>query len=825
MYILIKMPFKLRAFTKAMRIVQLFTLLTAASALVASAQNNQRTLSGYVFDQDKKLPVAFAQVELFNKSNNRLIVQATTDTAGKFQLMTGEKADLTIKVSYTGYLQFSTVIPAGTQSIVLQPVYLKTDTRQLKAVTISASAPLVRQQVDRLSYNVQADPESKINSLLDMLRKVPLLSVDADDNVKLKGSQSYKILIDGKESTLMTNNPKDVLRSMPASNILRVEVITTPPAKYDAEGLTGIINIVTIKKIDNGYSGSLGASYKFPNGPRANASITFKQGKFGLSAFAGVTEYNTPHTGFTNSQQGFASPAVSINQDGAARTDSHLNYISTQLSYEIDSLNLITANLGYNKAGSNKTSNIYTLQLLDTLTQGYNLNTIGNNKSSGYDLGLDYQLGFKRNKSQLLVLSYKFSHNNNRQYNAITASREVNYQLPDYNQDNKTGTNEHTFQLDYTHPLKQLTIESGIKAILRNNYSNYQVNDFDATSNSFVPDPDNSNQFTYQQNVYSIYNSYLLKLKKWTIQAGLRAERTEINADFFNDGLTAIPGYNTVIPSVSVQDKLTNTTSVNLGYTERILRPGIMQLNPFIDQQNPQFISYGNPNLKPELNHILTLNYGIYKAVTVNFGLGYSWSNNTIQYVSTLGGDGITRNTFENLGKNNNLEADMNISWPISNKLNLSINGQISYLRLTGVVDSTLYTRKAMTGNANVYLGYKFNNDWRAGFNFLYFSPLITLQGTSSPYYYTSLSLSKNIGGKLNISGSVSNPFLRYLDYKNKITGLQFYQITHNDIVYRRFNIGINYKFGKLKDGSIKRNKKGIENNDIKVVPPILPGN
>ena len=784
--------------------------------------NASRSISGFIYD-NKKAPLAFALVALIRKSDNKTIMQTYSDTSGSFK-MVGEETDLLLKVSLTGYKDYVMDLPAGSTDIVSNPVYMVIDSKQLKEVTISASAPLVRQQVDRLSYNVQADPESKISSVLDMLRKVPLLSVDADDNVKLKGSTSYKVLIDGKESSIVASNPKDVFRSMSASNILRIEVITTPPSKYDSEGLAGIINIITIKKIDDGYSGSAGISYKFPNGPRGNASINLKSGKFGLAAFAGATDYNTPQTNYSITQQGLVNPLTNVFQQGSAKTTSNLEYISTQLSYEIDSLNLITATLGYNRSANHKMSGAFEQQTIDSAYQAYRLNNNGETRGHGYDLGLDYQLGFKRSKTQLLILSYKFSHSANTQSNFITNTDEVNYSQPNYNQYNNSGVNEHTIQLDYTHPLKKLQIEGGVKAILRNEFSDYQVSDLSDSTGTFIPDPDNSNQFNYQQDIYSIYNSYLLTLKKWTFQAGIRDERTTVNATF-SDRNTSIPSYNNFIPSLSIQDKLSSSTNLNLGYTERIQRPGIMQLNPFVDQQNPQFITYGNPNLKPELNHVINLSYGIYKNSSVNFGLSYFFSNNSIQYISTLGADGVTRSSFENLGKNKSLEADININWPISQRISLNINGQLSHVSLTGVIDSALYNRKAFAGNGNLYLSYKFDNNWRAGFNFLYYSPNITLQGTSSPYYYTSLSLSKNITPKLNISGSVSNPYMRYLNYKNKTVDPEFYQTTNNQIVYRRVNIGLSYKFGKLKDGSIKKNKKGIENNDIKVVPSTLPGN
>jgi Outer membrane protein beta-barrel family len=783
----------------------------------------KRKVAGTVFTDDSKLPIKFAQVELLRKNDLQLVGQGSTDTLGRFELTTTDSSALLLRVLLLGYHLFSTEIN-NTENLVLPAIHLKPDVKELKEVIIAASSPLVRQEVDRLTYDVQADPESKINSLLDMLRKVPLVSVDADDNVKLKGSSSFKVLIDGHASSLVVNDPKEVFRSMAASNILRIEVITIPPAKYDSEGLAGIINIVTVKKINDGYSGNAGISYKFPNGPRSNASINLKSGKFGLSAYAGLSEYNIPQTSYSNFRQSNI-PAQTINQDGTAHTNSKLGYVSTQMSYEIDSLNLISAIIGYNGGSSNRYGSVLTQQT-DSLLHTYRLDNSGHNKQHGYDLGLDYQLGFKRNKAQLLSFSYRYSDNSSNQFNSLNASEQVNSNLNDYTQDNQSGTHEHTIQVDYTHPLKYIEIEGGVKAILRNNFSNYNVDSVDPVSGDISSDLNNSNQFTYQQNVYSIYNSYQLNLSKWTVKAGLRLESTDVQANFSLGGAVSIPGYNNLIPSIAVQRKFTQFESINFGYTERIQRPGISQLNPYVDQQNPEFITYGNPGLKPETNHIISFNYSLFKNTNINAGLSYSFSNNTIQYVSSLNTDGITTGTYKNLGTNNNLEADVNFNYPISNTVSLSFNGQVSYVAFKGMVDTVFYSRKAVIGNCNLSVSYKLDNDWHTGFNFQYYSPAITLQGTSSPYYYTSVSVSKSIfHKKLSLSGSVSNPYLKYLDYKYTSTDPRFTQISHNDIVYRRFNIGVNYRFGKLRDGSIKKNKKSVENNDIKIIPSIIPNN
>jgi hypothetical protein len=788
-----------------------------------NAPQLKRKISGTVFTSDTKEAVKFASVMLIRKSDLQIVGQSATDVNGHFELVTTDNAAHMIRISLLGYHIYSAQID-DQKDVVLPSVFIEPDPKELKEVIISARSPLIKQEVDRLSYNVQSDPESKYSSLLDILRKVPLITVDADENVRLKGSSSFKVLIDGHASSLVVNNPKDIFRSMSSINILRIEVITIPPAKYDGEGLAGIINVITIKNRIDGYNANVSSSYKFPNGLRRNGNLNYKRGKIALSTYGGWNDYNTPHTSFSNLRQSLTSAAVT-NQEGAAQTKSDQAFVSTQLSYEADSLNLFSAVASYNGGKSHRTGTILTMQTDDAFQQ-YRIDNDGRTKQNAYEFGMDYQKGFRRNKSQLLSFSYRYSASQNDQFNILNASELINTNVGNYNQNNTAKLNENTAQVDYVHPLNKLTIEAGAKMILRNTNSDYTITGTDPINGNPISGTENNDQFNYEQHIFSVYNSYQLNLKKWTLKAGLRLERTDVSADFSNVVGLNIPGYTNLIPSIALQRKLSQASNLNFGYTERILRPGILQLNPYVDRQNPYFISFGNPLLKPELNHTFSFTFSSYKKFGISAGLSYSYSNNTIQNISSLGADGITRGTFENLGSNKSLELNVNINYPISDKLNFSFNAQVSQIRLKGMIESVFYSRNAVTGSGFANFNYNLGHEWKTTLNFQFYSPGITLQSTSTPYYYSSIGLSKAVfNKKFVISGSMSNPYLQYLDYQITYKDPRFTQVSHNDIVYRRFNIGVSYQVGKLRDGSIKKNKKAVQNDDIKVIKSIIPVN
>ena len=799
-----------------------------AQASKSDSSKSKILLKGVVVDSASGKPLAYATVAIQDAKTHNPIKSAITKDDGSFEMKGVARADYLLVLASTGYgsKDIPLHIQEGESVKDLGTLSLAVSEKQLKEVTVTALKPLVKRDLDGISYDVGADPETPALTALDMMRKVPLLSVDASDNIKLKGNSNYKILINGKESALLAKNPSDVLRSMPATNIERIEVITTPPAKYDAEGLAGIINIITKRKLDQGYNIGINGRYNSIWGPGLNLNGTFKQGKFGLSGYLGFNSRPDQTNDFGNNQVFFADKST-LAQHGTNTVDGRNKYGNLELSYEIDSLNLLTGSLtfyhGSNDQNSNQVSN--TLDSNQNLLQSYRLLSDATNSWAGLDASVNYQLGFKKDKNRLLTLSYKYSYSPNTQNVSNTVMDTFNYQLPNYQQYNNAGNREHTIQVDYVHPFKKITLEAGGKAILRNNFSNFQTNVYDDSTKDYILNPDQTNDFNYHQDIYSIYNSYQAKWEKWNAKLGLRLEHTTIHANFESEQTTVDQDYNNLIPSVSIQRTLSNS-SLTLGYTDRISRPGIYQLNPFVDQSNPKFVNTGNPALQPELNHSFELNYSSFSKNSVNIGLSYRFSNNSIQNVSSLRVDStvsgirdtVTYTTYENLGSNSQLGVNFNMNISIIRDLTVSLNGQISHVWLKGTYDGQIYHNDGYTGHAFFNAGYKFGKDktYRFGIDAGYFSGDVNLQGTTSGYVFTSYVLSKTfLKKKLTISAVANNPYTQYFTFTSKTTTPDFYQSSFNDIPYRTFAIRVNFKFGKL-NSDIKRNQRGINNDDTK---------
>ena len=791
--------------------------------LFSQTNNPKINIKGIVSDSSNGKPMAYVTIALLDVQTKAPIKSTLSKEDGSFEITAPAAKQYELALAFTGYNNKQIPLKEDT-NINLGKILMSVLSKELKGVTVTALRPVMKRQIDGITYDVTADPESVALSALDMMRKVPLLTLDASDNIKLKGSGNYKILVNGKESALVAKNPSDVLRAMPATNIERIEVITTPPAKYDAEGLVGIINIITKKNADQGYNVGVNARYSTIWSPGINLNGTLKQGKFGLAAYAGYNVHNTHTNAFGNTQNFFADNS-SVSQTGTNTFGGHHTYGDAELSYEIDSLNLLTGSFEIYSGNNNQNSNQLSTTLAGNgaLLQQYNLMNSGYNNYVGLDASVNYQLGFKKDKNRLLTLSYKYSYSPFKQFNNNSFSDTLQFEQPAYQQYNDAGNKEHTIQIDYAHPFKKLTLEAGAKAILRDNFSDFQTTDFNDTTNKYVLNQAQTNDFHYYQDIYSLYNSYQYKMDKWVAKAGLRIERTTVDANFITVGSSIQTAYNNLIPSLSIQRNFKSST-INFGYTDRISRPGIYQLNPFVDQSNPKFISKGNPNLVPELNHTFELNYSNFSKASINIGLSYAFSTNSIQNVTNLQVDSaagkiidtVTLTTFQNLGSNKTLGINFNTSFTIIKNLTFSLNGQLSYLWLKGNFDGQTYSNAGFTGNAFMNIGYKFGKEFRIGLDAGFFSGDVNLQGHNSGYLFNSYVLSKTLlKKKLTLSLVANNPYSKVFTSKSHTTTKDFYQYSFNQNPYRNFAIRINYKFGKL-NSDIKRNQHGINNDDTK---------
>lgn len=798
-------------------------LLTAICGCITAIALSQTptgniTLKGLVTDSATQKPLSYITLSLKDSLAQQTVKSGLTKNDGTFELNQLAAKTYRLVLIAVGYQTKTIVVNKDNNKVIdLGTLTLSTTSNQLKEVGITASRPLIKQEIDRLSYDVQADPDSKALTAMDMMRRVPLLTVDGDENIQLQGSGSYRIFINGKPSALLASSPKDVLRSMPASNIQKIEVITTPPSKYDSEGLAGIINIITYKKTTDGYNGTVTGRYNYPYGPSLNLTGTVKDKKFGISGYMGGGRQTLTPVSFDQIRQTFAAPDQSVVSSSLLQQGKNANggdylFGSAEMSYEADTLNLFTASVNYSRGIFDQNISRQTSFNggIDG-SQSYLLLSNGGFNWIGLETGLNYQLGFKRNKQQLLTASYRYSYSLNGQNSDITAQNRVNYTVPDYNQRNDASTKEHTFQLDYVQPVKQLTVEGGVKAILRGNYS--LASGQQLLGQTYVDAPSRRNDFVYDQNVYSAYNSYQLKLTKWTFKAGLRVEHTRIDANFITNNTPLNMQYTNAVPSLSAMVNLPKNQSLTFGYTTRLERPYITQLNPFVDRSNNQSFNVGNPALRPVTSQLIELTHTKTGKGTLSNKLSYMYTGNSIVQAFILIND-TTARTFANAGNLKILRWNISGNYALTNKLNLNFNSGLFYVWIKGTFGNRFYSNEGIRTNTFANLSYKLDDSWQLGATGGYNRRYILLQGSSNDYPYSSVSASKTLLKKMaTITAVVNNPFQRYYAFNQYSSTPEFYQGNITNQFYRTYSISFSYKFGRL-SSDIKKNQRSINNDD-----------
>ncbi|RVU00571.1 TonB-dependent receptor [Mucilaginibacter limnophilus] len=793
-----------------------FHILLVTQAVFAQTSDTY-TIQGRVIDSATNKPVDYVTVSL-DKTNGDPMKAGYSKTDGSFILDKIVSGTYMLHILYVGYGSKSIRLNVS-GNFNLGTISLSSQSKQLSEVQVTAMRQIVRQDVDRITYDIQADPDSKTLNMLDMMRKVPLLSIDAADNIRLKGNSDYKILINGKPSGLMTRNPRDALRSMRAGNIKSVEVITTPPARYESEGLAGIINIITNQRTDEGYNGDVGLYYITYESHGTWTDLNVKKGKFGAVVYAEGFIRNGPDLNFTNVRESTQPFMQRVEQRGKNNNNNSGKglYITTDLSFEIDSLNLLTANIGYYPEYIDRKGEMSVITNNIDNGNTYLLDNTDDYSRDALDLGVNYQLGFKNNKDRLLSASYKYMWAATDQNIMNIATANVFYNDNNIlNQLNKAASLEQTAQLDFVHPLKRLSIEGGFKAIFRDNNSDFSSRTFMGNNGAILPENVVADKFDYLQKVYAFYNSYEYKVnEKNSLKAGLRLERTVIDADFTTSGIDFNTGYNKLIPSVALLHKFKNAGNLNFGYTQRIQRPNIWQLNPFVNTSNPVFYTSGNPDLKPVLNHNFELNYSKFGKGTFVGGISYSFADNTIQNVVALGADSISRSSYQNLGKNDNIGADINFNYPITEKLSVNFGGRLAYLWMDGLVNGNPYSNKGMQGHFTSNWSYGFGNNWRLSADINYNSRSLSLQGETSSFTYSAVRVSKDVFKKQGtFMLAVINPFPQYRTLTTKLNTEGFMQQYQTRVLIRGVHLNFYYRFGKLKE-AVKKNRRGVNNDDV----------
>lgn len=794
--------------------------------LSLSAQTSTTfTVTGQVLDSltNETVPYATLNFSLASAPKKSVLLLAC-DIDGKFKAELKSSGKYILQLQSIGMANTTKRFTVGKQpTLNLGNVYMQSDNKVLKEVNVTAQKKLVRVELDKLTYSLNDDPEAQTSNTLDMLRKVPMITVDGSDEIQLQGSTNFKIYVNGKPSNMMNNNPADVLKSMPASSVKDIEVITDPGSKYDAEGVGGIINIITTRNILDGYTASVNADASLLGRMGAGAYLSAKFGKFGITGNYKYSHMNSPWNDASSVRETFASETNKrslLNQSGRSKRQGPFQFGYVEGSYEIDSLNLLSLGLNLFR-GDNTSKTEYDVKMnsgddLSDFIYGFNRNSRSSSTFGSTDLNLDYQHSTQR-KDELLTFSYRFSHtpNNSESYTDLE-NIEGNYPLmtnyPRWDI-NDAAAVEHTGQIDYTRPTwKNQSLETGLKYIYRKSDSETLRQYYNDSTGVWDGQHDANSDFRHNQHIYSAYVGYTASIQKVGIKVGARAEGTSLNAHFaYAPEMDFSTSYFNVVPNITLSYKINMAQQIRVGYNMRIRRPGIWFLNPYVNNTDPENIRYGNPNLDPEKSNRINMNYSYFNTkFNMNANVTYSFQNNSIQEIVKMNNN-ISETTYDNIGKNKRVGFSLYMSYAPIPLLRFMLNGGATYEDIsseTGMANSGFSGR--VFGNIQFNLPKDFRLDLRGG----YFSPRISIQGKRSPMYFNDVAINKSfMKKKLTVSLNVNNPLWKTIEMKSTTEDPTFFMESINHMRSRDLRLSVTYRFGTMKN-AIKKVRRGISNDD-----------
>lgn len=796
-------------------------------------------ISGKVVDSVSGSPVEYVSVTLTNESSLKVVDGTISDKTGLFVLNNIGKGLYALTVESVGHTIFRLqhlLIDESKTVIELPPVILVSKAEILQSVTVTATGKLVTNKIDKLVYNAERDVTSQSGVATDVLRKVPQVSVDVNGNVELAGSSSIRFLINGKPSTAFGNSVTEVLQAIPASQIKAIEVVTNPGAKYDAQGLGGIINIVLKQSNAQGINGnlSLAAGIRSQNG---SFNFNVRKGSFGMNAFVSGNYRPAFNILTTTDRVGLdtsAKTSTSLRQQGFSHFQRWGFQTGVGFDWSPTKQSNFNGSVSYERF-ANK-GNGFLQQRQELMNQISGINTEQSSQAftnssfmlQAVDISLDYKRSFAKEDQELEVgINSSFGH-------SVISNENYQLLMPSFirfygnNSRNPGKENETQVNVDYTHPLTgDASLGVGAKYIYVDIEGNTEASSLKPSTGAYISDPFLSNQLTYRQHIYAAYAELSLPISTWfETKIGGRYEKTGIQSYFSNAQQQAkIPGYYTFVPSIFLSKAVGESNLLKLSYAKRINRPDYEELNPFVNTSDPKNLSTGNPFLKPEISHRIDLGFNLElaKAGSASATLFYRMNEEDIQpfiryYTTYQVGDSLYHNIAvtrrENIGRENNTGLMVFVDLHPNTKLNFRTNLMAFHRHTINQLDRG-YNSTNFNYRFNVNTTYQFTPKLVAEFFGSFNSARNEAQGKYPSTVTYSFAARKQFWNKKgSLAFTTTNPFANYLTQRTHLFGPGFEINSIRNLPIRSFSINFTWKFGRLEFKKETNDNVGIPNEN-----------
>lgn len=778
-------------------------------------------IKGSIIEKTSKQPVEYANIMLYRVKDSSFITGTITDAKGAFALENLYFGNYYLKINFIGFKpQFHNGIKINpnSPSVQLPAIELESSATTLNAVEVMADKPLVQFSLDKKIINVEQNLVSAGGSAIDVLQNTPSVTVDVEGNVSLRGNSNVTVLVNGKPSGLSNST---ILEQIPASSIESIELITNPSAKYDPDGISGLINVVLKKERKPGLNGMVSVNAGWGDKYNANVELNYRIKKINFFGGADFRKGRRNGGGFTNRESLYKDTILRLLQNSESKRQGLFYNGKLGFDYYLNDKNSITLTGTYRNgvrkgSSENRSIEYYYNEQITNPYYDYNKEE---HPSENYDIMLTYKKYFE-NKSR--NLSMDINYNSGKENEEEEYAKEVPLNSFYYNSLSKTANhqqkftdefrNRFMFQTDYTHPFANKTkMELGAKAQMQSIDADFNAYKLDDVLHTSAFDSLQSNHFKYEEQIYSMYGTYGGSLKWFDFQTGLRLEQA------FNTSkqVTQVKNYNkeyfSFFPSVHLSRKLPLNQEVMLSYSRRINRPRIHSLNPFRDYSNPLMVRYGNPYLNPEYINSYEIGYSkMFKKINFNSSVFYRKIDDMITRYRIIEPDGVMGMTEKNLNSGESYGLEMILSTSLY-KFWRS-NTTFSYFK-TVLKDNTAdneFTTSSYTWTAKTNQMFNLGKGISLQVSGNYSAPMVMLQGKTLETYFVDL------GGKADLIRNKLTLNVRASDVFNT---MKWRMITDSDGVKvqgeryfesRTFFVGLSFKINDYK----RQQRRQLDNNN-----------
>lgn len=778
------------------KIFTVLAIVLTCKLSFAQSFNNDRlksVVNGRVIDSVSRTPLAFVTATLVSAKDSTA-KHSLTDSLGNYQFTGLENNKYFIKFSMAGYRSGRTDDFSVNDSLKteIRPFLMVPVSIELNAVVITAARRPVVPRIDGFTYIAGNDIQAAGETASDLLRKLPAILVNPDGGPTIRGSSAIKVFIDDRPSETFAASVTDALKQVPSENIARIEVITQPSARYDAEGVDAVILIYTKRQLNKGLSGSVNGLGSNRNSS-LTANINMLRNKWTTGTGVGYYYNNNPSG--SNLIRNVNGSAINLlTQDRETESQSNSIYATINTRYAIDSLS--SWNAGYRLGNSWKDDENKYINNISVAggMQQFSRNINATNFTVTHNLYGGYVKKYPERKAELNLMGHFFYQTQSGNYDLTQLQAEK--QSYAENNQNSSDNKEVSIQSDFKKQFKNnSTLETGIKSTYRyfTNNSNFVI--LDPVQGQYQPDLVRSNSFRFGRQVYAAYASYLFNLQEWKIRTGLRYEHTLLNLNFGNSPIK-VPDYKNLIPMLLFSRSFSDNHQISLGYSKRISRPTIVSLNPIVNYIDTLSQEFGNPMLRPVVTHAIEGSYSYsYKALMVNTAIFFNQNNNGIENIRTLKPGGIVESTYLNIAVNRNIGGTVSVSYR-NGKWSFNTNHSIRFVEYK--VKEISYLSNGFVSGHYLNIGYKFNKDLNAEVSGTLNPGQINYQSLLTGSQWYSLLVNKTFNkGNMGISLRLDNIATPKQYINEKLTSANFQQTSRSYYPVFLTRLGAFYKIGK----------------------------